>query len=142
LPKHNFDKLFTLEEAAALIPTLELQVREVQQRLHDLRGRIATLLKDDPAIGRMDLPEIVQRHPELRETAARMAELAGAIAGRGCFLKDVDLGLIDFPWAIDDDHVVFLCWQPGEPDLVAWHTVESGFAQRQPLPGVTKPYLN
>ena len=54
----------------------------------------------------------------------------------GCFLKDIDQGLVDFPFLIeadgdDEDEVVFLCWQYGEPHIVAWHSIEGGFGQRR-----------
>lgn len=139
---YRFDKLFSVSEAAELIPTLELLVGDVQTCARDLRTRIAALLDGDRGIERMQLAEIVERYPELHASASRMAELAREIESHGCFLKDIDLGLIDFPWEMEEGNVVFLCWQPGEPRVVAWHPVEGGFAQRQPLPGAAKQYLN
>ncbi|HZP45145.1 MAG TPA: DUF2203 domain-containing protein [Candidatus Binataceae bacterium] len=139
---YRFDKLFTLQEADALLPALELLVRDLQTCVRDLRTRIADLVERDPALAGMQLPELVERYPELSRPASRMAQLAHEIESRGCFLKDVDLGLIDFPWEKDDDEVAFLCWQPGEPRLVAWHPIEGGFAQRRPLPGAGRQYLN
>ena len=67
--------------------------------------------------------------------------MAGQVEGLGCFLKDIDQGLVDFPYEIEDD-VVFLCWQSGERQIIAWHSIDSGFSDRRPLPGVNKPYLN
>ncbi len=139
---YQFDKLFSLNEASDLIPTLELLVRELQSCVKLLRARLAELHGDDPALEELPLGTIVERYPELKGTATRMAAIAQEIESHGCFLKDIDLGLIDFPWAIDDDNVVFLCWQSGEQAVASWHPVEAGFAQRQPLPGVAKQYLN
>jgi len=70
-----------------------------------------------------------------------MAEIATEIEEMGCFLKDIDLGLVDFPSEMEGD-VVFLCWQYGEAQVIAWHSIESGFGQRRPLPDAAKPYLN
>ena len=70
-----------------------------------------------------------------------MADIIGEIEDLGCFLKDIDLGLIDFPYEMGDE-VVFLCWQYGEAQVLAWHAIDSGFAQRQTLPDASKPYLN
>jgi hypothetical protein len=142
LATYHFDKLFSPEEACELIPKLELLIRDLQSRAGELRSRIAEVAARDPEAGQLELPEVIERHPELRAPASRMAELAQEIESLGCFLKDIDLGLIDFPWEIDEGKVVFLCWQPGEPEIVAWHTVERGFAARRPLPGAPKPYLN
>lgn len=142
LGKLGFDKLFTPREANELIPTLEALIRELQARAGDLRERIGALLTDDAAIENERLAQIVERYPELREPASRMAEIAGKIDSLGCFLKDIDMGLVDFPWELDDGDVAFLCWQSGEAAVIAWHPVDGGFGQRRPLPGAAKQYLN
>jgi hypothetical protein len=56
----------------------------------------------------------------------------------GVHLKDVQLGLVDFP-AERDGERIYLCWQFGEPEVAFWHTLDAGFAGRQPLPGSTPP---
>jgi hypothetical protein len=142
LPSHRFDKLFTLDEANQLIPRLELAVRELQMRAAELRGRIAALVMVDPAIRQLALAQIIERHPQLREAASRLAQAAEKIESHGCLLKDIDQGLVDFPWEMDEDQVVFLCWQIGEDAVIAWHPIEAGFAQRQPLSGARRHYLN
>jgi len=47
-------------------------------------------------------------------------------------IKDVNLGLLDFP-ALKDGREVYLCWQYGEGDIAFWHEVEAGYAGRQPI---------
>ncbi|MGH8011278.1 MAG: DUF2203 domain-containing protein [Candidatus Binataceae bacterium] len=130
-----------METADELVPALETVLRELQLAARDLRARFDDLARRNATITELALADAVKRHPELREPAARLAELAGKIESFGCFLKDIDLGLVDFPCEIDDD-VVFLCWQSGEPRVIAWHPVEGGFADRKPLPGAPKRYLN
>jgi hypothetical protein len=142
LENYQFEKLFSLNEASELIPTLEFLVRELQSCVKLLQMRLGELRGEDPTVEELPLGTIVERYPELKGTATRMASIAQEIESHGCFLKDIDLGLVDFPWAIDDDNVVFLCWQSGEQTVGSWHPVEGGFAQRQPLPGVAKQYLN
>jgi hypothetical protein len=142
LAKHKFDKVFTAEEANALIPRLEILVRGLQVEADSLRARIRELARrDDSSIAAMPLADLIERYPELKGYTARMAELAGQIESLGCILKDIDQGLVDFPYEVEDD-VVFLCWQSGERQIIAWHTIDSGFSGRRPLPGVNKPYLN
>lgn len=142
MANYYFDKLFSPDEACQLLPRLELLIRDLQSHVGDLRTRITELVGRNPDAELLEIPEMVERHPELRAPASRITELTQEIESLGCFLKDIDLGLIDFPWEIDEGKVVFLCWQPGEPEIVAWHPVDSGFASRRPLPGVSKPYLN
>jgi len=142
LANYHFDKLFDPSEADELIPVIAPLLQKLQDASRELGVKIEALAVEDPAIERMQLPQIIERRPELRELAAQMANAAHAIESYGCFLKDIDLGLIDFPWEIEEGNVVFLCWQPGEHQIVAWHPVEGGFAQRRPIPGATKQYLN
>ncbi len=145
--KHRFDKLFNADEANELIPRLEILVRDLQVQAGALRRRIGELSRFDDKLGELDLPKVITRYPELRPLAARMGEIASEIQEMGCFLKDIDQGLVDFPFLIEaegdeEDDVVFLCWQYGEQRIVAWHSIEAGFGQRQPLPGASKPLLN
>ncbi|MGA2409345.1 MAG: DUF2203 domain-containing protein [Candidatus Binataceae bacterium] len=141
MANHQFERIFSASEANALIPRLEGLIRDLQNNAGALRRKIEALAETDARIDSMRLQTIVEMHPELRDTASRMAEIASAIEEMGCFLKDIDLGLVDFPCEMEGD-VVFLCWQYGEPQLIAWHSVESGFGQRRPLPDASKPYLN
>ena len=138
---HHFPKLFSADEANSLIPRLEVLIRDLQDNAGSLRERIQELAATDDKVDSMRLQEIVELHPELKGAASRMAEIVGEIEELGCFLKDIDLGLIDFATEMEDD-VVFLCWQYGEQRVLAWHSIESGFGQRRPLPDASKPYLN
>jgi hypothetical protein len=142
LPRHRFHKVFSPGEANELIPRLEVAIRELQTRSDELRRRIAELVKLDPAARRLPLTQIIESNPQLRESATQVAHAAEKIETYGCLLKDIDQGLVDFPWEMEEGRVVFLCWQFGEPTVIAWHPVDAGFAQRQPLPGAPKRYLN
>ena len=137
----GFDKLFSEEEANELIPRLEILMRQLQMQATSLRTRIDELSVTDPSILHCTMNEIVGRYPELRSFATNTADAAAQIESFGCILKDIEMGLIDFPYDADDE-VVFLCWQFGEPRVVAWHSINSGFSERQPLPGAPNRWLN
>ena len=141
MPKIGFDRLFSEEETNELIPRLEILMGQLQMQATSLRARIGELSVTDPSILRCAMSEIVGRYPELRSFASNMADAAAQIESFGCILKDIDLGLIDFPCDAGDE-VVFLCWQFGEPRVVAWHSLKSGFSERQPLPGAPNRWLN
>jgi hypothetical protein len=141
LPKYRFAKLFSQEEANELIPRLEILIRRLQMQATSMRTRIQELSHADSSVLHRELDDVIAEYPELRAFTSSMAEAAGEIDTLGCLLKDIDQGLIDFPHEQGDD-VIFLCWQFGEPRVVAWHSVESGFSDRQPLPGAPKLYLN
>jgi hypothetical protein len=123
------------------LPALEVLIRDLQVQAGRLRERIRELVHRDVRLETKRLHEIIDLHPELRPVSDRMGEIAGQIEAMGCFLKDIDLGLVDFPCEIGNE-VVFLCWQSGESNVVAWHPIESGFGDRRPLPGARKAYLN
>jgi hypothetical protein len=141
LPNIRFDKLFSEEEANELIPRLEILLRQLQMQATSLRARVEELAVTDPSVVHCELSEIVDRYPELRSFTVNMADAAGQIESFGCILKDIEQGLVDFPYDAGDD-VVFLCWQFGESRVIAWHRIDSGFADRQPLPGARKTFLN
>jgi len=76
---------------------------------------------------------------ELRRMQERynmLAELisngVSAIHRRGCLIKDLDVGLLDF-YALNGDRLVFLCWKLGEADVAHWHGLDAGFADRHPI---------
>ena len=50
----------------------------------------------------------------------------------GCLIKDLDIGLIDFPTTYRGEEV-YLCWKLGEPGIEYWHGVDEGFRGRKPI---------
>ncbi|MGH7814356.1 MAG: DUF2203 domain-containing protein [Candidatus Binataceae bacterium] len=130
-----------MEEANELIPRLAILMERLQMQASSLRARIQELAVGDPAILRTEFAELSSRHPELRSFARSIAAAAEEIEATGAVLKDLEQGLVDFPYDAGDE-VVFLCWQFGEPRILAWHPIDGGFAGRQPISGAPKSYLN
>jgi hypothetical protein len=54
------------------------------------------------------------------------------IHAMGVLVKDLDTGLVDFPW-MRDGTMAYLCWRLGEPAVDWWHDVDSGVAGRRRL---------
>lgn len=50
----------------------------------------------------------------------------------GVVVKDLDLGLLDFP-ARRGSSEVLLCWHVGEDAVEYWHSLEDGYAGRKPI---------
>jgi len=124
-------KLFTVEEANALLPTARGIVRQVQRAYK----RVAASQEAARAAAeRAKLGGGGILGGSLYVTAlSELAEQAGRLEALGVQLKDYGRGLIDFP-SLREGRVVLLCWQMGEGDrLEWWHEVEAGFAGRQPL---------
>ena len=62
----------------------------------------------------------------------KLDALVHRILDTGVQIKDVNLGLLDFP-AWRDGREVYLCWKFGEGDIAYWHEVDAGFAGRQSI---------
>lgn len=62
----------------------------------------------------------------------KLDALVHRILDTGVLIKDINIGLMDFP-AWRDGREVYLCWQYGEQDIAFWHEIEAGFAGRQPI---------
>jgi hypothetical protein len=130
-------KFFSPERANALILKVAPLIDELLSRRRDLAIK---LLESDPALHhaqptrrprlagvRSPLPA-----PRFAELKHEIGRLIYRIESFGCVVKDIDLGLIDFP-AVRDDEPIYLCWKLGEPRVAYWHGVDEGFSSRKPL---------
>jgi hypothetical protein len=124
-------KLFTLEEANSMLPSVRPIVKSIQRSHRRLRSfqRSAKLAADAAENGGGGM----QRGAQYARLLIDLSLHAGQLEGLGVQLKDYANGLIDFP-SMRDGRVVLLCWKADEGDqLEWWHDVEAGFAGRQPL---------
>ena len=124
-------KLFTLEEANALLPA----VRQILQKIRRSRRTLgkyreeANLAAEGADLGGGGIASGLQYALVLTNFAEEMSELEAM----GVQLKDFDRGLVDFP-SLRDGRVVLLCWQLGEgEELEWWHDMDAGFGGRTPL---------
>lgn len=124
-------KIFTLEEANSLLPTVReilLKIRRCHRKLYS-HSEAAKLASEAAERGGGGLPQGVQ----YAELLVQLTGLVNNLETLGVQLKDFDRGLVDFP-SLRDGRVVLLCWQIGEGDqLEWWHDVDAGFAGRTPL---------
>lgn len=129
----NFPRLFTVNEANELLPTLRPLVEQILENIRRLKSTSETVIRK----GQVD-PEAPDLMEKLREDS-EIAKLIGQVKGWvdeinafGCMCKGVEQGLVDFPCMFGAE-VVYLCWQIGEPNVGFWHRIEDGFAGRRPL---------
>jgi hypothetical protein len=124
-------KIFTIEEANALLPQVRTIVAEIQ-RSHRWLSKYREEAKAAAEAAERGGGGVTngQHYAELvTSLTAQMSNLESL----GVQLKDFDRGLVDFPY-LRDARVVLLCWQLGEGDeLEWWHDVEAGFAGRTRL---------
>jgi hypothetical protein len=75
------------------------------------------------------LAAVRMEHTQLSES---LKSALSRILETGCVIKDLDVGLLDFP-AIIDNQDVYLCWKLGEDRIRFYHRQDEGFAGRKPL---------
>ena len=121
--------VFSPERANALIPVLTPLVEQLWAKRRELAIR---LLESDPAL--RAARSVPARRPARRFTdlKAEVVHLINRIEAYGCVVKDIDLGLLDFP-SIRDGRPVYLCWKAGEAELLHWHGTDESFVERKPL---------
>ncbi|HEY1883157.1 MAG TPA: DUF2203 domain-containing protein, partial [Candidatus Cybelea sp.] len=128
-------KLFSPERANALISKLEPLIEELLAKRRELAIK---LLESDPALhhGRpAQRPRLAGMRsslpaPRFAELKHEIGRLIYRIESFGCVVKDIDLGLLDFP-SMRGDEPVYLCWKLGEPGVEYWHGMDEGFSARR-----------
>jgi hypothetical protein len=131
------ERHFTPAEVEALIPRLTALMERAmtahgeaaarQERLRAVRQRIELSGGGviDQAAWRDDT--------EARERAtAAVREGLEAIQALGGVVKDLGMGLVDFPH-LRRGQTVNLCWKYGDREIRFWHGLDEGYASRKPL---------
>ena len=130
-------KTFTLEEAQSLLPLLESLLKralEGKQEANEAESVLSEISRRIYLSGgmRVDVGAISKQRAEMESHLERVRESIAEIDSIGVQVKDLDDGLLDFPFKLDDE-VVLLCWRTGETAIEHWHTMDSGFKGRKPV---------
>lgn len=128
---------FTLAEAQSLIPQVDALLRdavsmkseyqEAEQAIQAIAQRVALMggmiVNREQAIDNKNRRDAVAS--KLRAAIEQVQEF-------GCVIKDLDMGLIDFPTLLRGVEV-YLCWKLGEPKIAFWHGLDEGFRGRKAI---------
>jgi len=130
-------KTFTLDEAQSLLPVLESLLKramEGKRSAETVESGLSEIARRIYLSGGMkiDATRVAKQRAEMESHLQRVRESIAEIDAIGVQVKDLDSGLLDFPFRLDDQ-VVLLCWQIGEPSIEHWHTTDAGFKGRQPV---------
>jgi hypothetical protein len=122
-------RFFTLQEANETLNSIRPLVEEIQviRRviLHNQPEAWPAIEKSAGNGGNRALSNMIKDFEKLDALVHQIQDL-------DVLIKDINLGLLDFP-ALKDGREVYLCWQYGEGEIAFWHEVEAGFAGRQPI---------
>lgn len=132
-------RLFTVEEANALLPHLTLlfgairpevgKARRLAQQLEELGFEVP---EQGPLQVNREAPAPVQSlQDELKSSFDHMAAVLQQITELGVEVKSAE-GLIDFR-SRRNGAVVYLCWRYGEDEVTYWHDLGTGFSSRAPI---------
>jgi len=131
------NRTFTLDEAQSLLPVLESLLRaaisakklmdEVDAEQQALSHRI--FLNGGTYL---DVVPLARRKAERVKAGQRAKDALAEIDSIGVQVKDLNIGLLDFPCEVEG-RIVLLCWKLGEKSITHWHGVEEGFAGRKPI---------
>jgi len=131
------DRTFTLDEAQTLLPILESllkqaisakkAIEEVDSELQETSHRI--FLNGGTFL---NVVHLARRKAEREKAIRRIKDALAEIDATGVQVKDLDIGLLDFPCKVEGE-IVLLCWKLGEAKISHWHGTNEGFAGRKPI---------
>lgn len=125
-------RIYSIDEANALIPQVRavlLQLAVEQRRLDASHAEMHRQLdaNGDPgsavAAGRQEA-EVSEIREGMRTLLAHLGEM-------GVEVRDLEMGLVDFPGE-RDGAPVWLCWRLADPLVAFWHRTDEGYATRRP----------
>ena len=131
------EKYFTLEEAQELLdyvgPHLKV-ARDQRRRVQVLEKELMAGASRVMMLGGSIPPivELGQKRAERDRLAGELQEAVEKVLETGCLVKDLEMGLVDFP-SLRGGQEIYLCWKLGEERIQYWHGLTEGYAGRKPL---------
>jgi hypothetical protein len=128
-------RTFTLQEAQVLLPVL----RSLLKQAIDGKKLIETIDSEFQELAQriflsggllVEIGKAASRRALREKTVQRIKDVVAEIDATGVQVKDLDMGLLDFPCNVDG-RVILLCWKMGEDKITHWHGLEEGYAGRK-----------
>ncbi len=131
------DRTFTLEEAQSMLPALAGLVRTAidgKKLMDDVDSEFQALAHRVFLAGGLlvNVAHYARRRAERDKALQRVKDAVHEIDAIGVQIKDLDIGLLDFPCLVNGE-TVLLCWKFGEKRITHWHGTDEGFAGRKPI---------
>jgi hypothetical protein len=130
-------RLFSLTEAEQTRRELEpflIEAIDTRKKLGDLEQELQAVSTRILMMGGVLVPyaKLAQKRMEHQSLAEIMKSNLERILATGCIIKDLDVGLLDFPSVINNEEV-YLCWKLGEDRIRYYHRQDEGYSGRKPL---------
>jgi hypothetical protein len=130
-------KYFSLTEAERLRVQLEpvlIEAMESRRKLGEAEEQLNALAERIQRSGGLLIS--YEKTARMRLDRNRSEEAVRSaleqIQATGCVVKDLDVGLLDFPARINNQEV-YLCWRLGEDRIRFYHRQNEGFSARKPI---------
>lgn len=130
-------RMFTLTEAERARRELEpflLEAMDCRKKLAGLETDLTAVSTRITMMGGVIVPyeKLATLRVEHQQLAETLKSALNRILETGCLIKDLEVGLLDFPALINNEEV-YLCWRLGEDRIRFYHRQDEGFAGRKPL---------
>jgi hypothetical protein len=130
-------RFFTLTEAERARRELEpvlVEAMDCRKKLAGLENDLSAVSARIMMMGGVIVPyeKLATLRLEHQQLAETMKSALNRILQSGCLIKDLEVGLLDFPSRINNEEV-YLCWRLGEDRIRFYHRQDEGFAGRKPL---------
>jgi hypothetical protein len=131
------DRTFTLDEAQTLLPILESLLKQAigaKQLIEETDGELQATAHRIFLNGGtlLNVVRLARRKAEREKAVQRLKDAVAEIDATGVQVKDLDIGLLDFPCKVEGE-IVLLCWKLGESAIGHWHNTTEGYAGRKPI---------
>lgn len=133
-------KYFTVEEADRSLSLVSPIMLDIVSKMDEAQRLHQHITKEKEKIEQQKASQdshISETETHLRADLNRLEKLLNDIEYHskelervGVLLKDLRLGVIDFP-SLRDSIEIYLCWMIGEQKVHFWHEPGNGFEQRK-----------
>ena len=120
-------KYFSVEEANAVIPQLLVDIPLLQTLMDDLTQKYPDV---QMARKKFQFNGGSTQGADYINCVFKIKSLTEQLEAKGCILKGVKHGLVDF-LSLREGKEVYLCWKIPEQRIEYWHSIQEGFAGRQ-----------
>jgi len=130
-------RFFTLQQAEKVLPEVEAAIRDalaLKEKYEHNEMEWQSFSQRVAVMGgvRVDRAQLLEQKKRREESAVALKQAIEKVHEFGCLVKDLDIGLIDFPTLFRGEEV-YLCWKLGEPGIQFWHGVDEGFRGRKQI---------
>ena len=130
-------RYFTLAQARSALPAVGRSIREAVQskkQYSEAEKAVQELVQRILMRGgvQVDTEAAEAWKSQLDSNGKVLKAALESIEEMGVLVKDLDVGLVDFPTLFRGEEV-YLCWRMDEDDIDFWHGIHEGFRGRRPI---------